>query len=97
MMKLSDNLSNLNYDRYKSFTISSKDNNNAILVFNGDTFKGLNAKSFSKEEIFYSQKRLRIISGLYGLIKPFYFFLYTNDILLENKSTIQHNLTITNH
>ena len=70
MMKLSDNLSNLNYDRYKSFTISSKDNNNAILVFNGDTFKGLNAKSFSKEDIFYSQKRLRIISGLYGLIKP---------------------------
>ena len=30
----------------------NEDNNNAILVFNGDTFKGLNAKSFSKEEIF---------------------------------------------
>ena len=70
MMKLSDNLSSLNYERYKSFTKSTKENNNAIFVFNGDTFKGLNAKSFSQKEILYSQKRLRIISGLYGLIKP---------------------------
>ena len=39
MMKLSDNLSNLNYDRYKSFTISSKDNNNALLLSLEDIVK----------------------------------------------------------
>ena len=70
LMTLSDNLSTLNFERYKNFSENSKYINNAIFVFNGDTYIGLNAKTLSKDEVSYSQKTLRILSGLYGLLKP---------------------------
>ncbi|MBT6325227.1 MAG: peroxide stress protein YaaA [Bdellovibrionales bacterium] len=72
MMKLSNNLTELNIKRYKSFnTPFNLDNaKQAMFAFKGDTYVGLDANSFSKKDIDYAQKHLRILSGLYGLVFP---------------------------
>lgn len=70
LMKISDKLGILNYDRYKNFyDINSKDYT-AILAFKGEAYKGLNASDFSLEDFKYADKTLRILSGLYGSIRP---------------------------
>lgn len=71
IMKISDKLSTLNKERYKSFSFSNGYNyKQAVFAFNGDTYKGLNINSFSSSDIIKAQKRLRILSGLYGILKP---------------------------
>lgn len=42
----------------------------AVLAFNGDVYEGMNASAFSQEELDIAQKKIRILSGLYGLLKP---------------------------
>ena len=73
LMKISQKLSIINYDRYKTFSFNQNCNNSkqSILAYLGDTYKGLSIKSFSNEDLKYSQKKLRILSGLYGLLRPF--------------------------
>ena len=72
MMKLSKPLTDLNVKRYKDFkTPFNLDNaKQAMFAFKGDTYVGLDADSFSKKNIDYAQKHLRILSGLYGLVCP---------------------------
>jgi len=72
LMKLSDKLSELNHKRYVEFRDNpqKKDSKPAIFAFNGDVYDGLNIKSFTKEQIYFAQKNIRILSGLYGLLKP---------------------------
>jgi uncharacterized protein len=72
MMKLSESLTDLNVERYKKFnTPFNLDNaKQAMFAFKGDTYVGLDAESFSKKDIDYAQKHLRILSGLYGLVSP---------------------------
>ena len=72
MMKLSDDLTQLNIKRYKNFKTPFSLNNakQAMFAFKGDTYVGLDANSFSTKEIDYAQKHLRILSGLYGLVSP---------------------------
>jgi len=72
LMKLSDNLAELNADRYKSFRLNGRSNNAkpAALTFNGDVYGGLDAKTMSAAQMRYAQKHLRILSGLYGVLKP---------------------------
>ena len=72
MMKLSESLTELNVKRYKDFkTPFNLDNaKQAMFAFKGDTYVGLDANSFSKKDIDYAQKHLRILSGLYGLVCP---------------------------
>ena len=73
LMNISDKLASLNSDRYKSWKgLKEKSNNSkqAIFVFKGDVYQGLDASNLSKSTINYSQNRLRILSGLYGLLKP---------------------------
>lgn len=72
IMKISDKLSIMNKDRFDNFTYKQNGSNQkqAIFAFKGDTYKGFNILSFSKSEIKRTQKRLRILSGLYGLLKP---------------------------
>ena len=72
MMKLSKPLTDLNVKRYKEFkTPFNLDNaKQAMFAFKGDTYVGLDADSFSKKNIDYAQKHLRILSGLYGLVSP---------------------------
>lgn len=72
MMKLSETLTKLNVDRYKSFTtpFSPENAKQAIFSFKGDTYVGLDAETLSKTQIKYAQGHLRILSGLYGVLSP---------------------------
>ncbi len=72
LMGISDKLSLLNWERYKKWeTPFTADNSRqAMYMFEGDTYKGLNAESFSDDDINFSQQAVRILSGLYGLLRP---------------------------
>lgn len=68
LMGISENLAKLNAERFKSFgTMETKP---AALAFAGDTYTGLEATSLDPEEMDYAQDHLRILSGLYGLLRP---------------------------
>ncbi len=72
LMGISPALSDLNVQRYANWNINhEKDVNPAVLTFNGEVYAGLNAVSFSKKEKDYAQDNLRILSGLYALLKPY--------------------------
>jgi hypothetical protein len=72
LMKLSDDLTQLNMKRYQSFkTPFTLDNaKQALFSFKGDTYVGLDAETMKAKDISYAQKHLRILSGLYGLVAP---------------------------
>ena len=72
LMKISDKLSKLNFDRIKSFTKkhSLENSKQAAYAFKGDTYVGLKFEEFGNKDIEYAQKNLRILSGLYGVLKP---------------------------
>ncbi len=73
LMGLSDKLASLNFDRYQSWKAEKKISNNskpALLVFKGDVYQGLQADDFKKSDLNFAQKHLRILSGLYGALKP---------------------------
>src|SRR5690606_10839343 len=66
-------LANLNVERYKNWTPPlqpSPVHKQAVLAFTGDVYAGLKANSLSKNDLLYAQDHLRILSGLYGLLKP---------------------------
>jgi uncharacterized protein len=71
-MNLSDSLADLNWHRFQAFhTPFDMDNaRQAALVFNGDTYLGLDAHSLTEQDMDYAQSHLRILSGLYGLLRP---------------------------
>ncbi len=72
LMKLSPALSELNVNRYRSWEVDhTKDVSPAALMFNGEVYAGLDAKSFTGPEKEQAQNHLRILSGLYGLLKPY--------------------------
>lgn len=72
MMKISDKLAILNAERFSSFEFPFTPNNAraAMYSFNGDVYAGLDAKSLSDDAVNYAQSHLRILSGLYGVLKP---------------------------
>ncbi|PHR59126.1 MAG: hypothetical protein COA43_09750 [Robiginitomaculum sp.] len=72
LMKLSDNLANLNADRFQAFVLNGRSNSlkPAALSFNGDVYGGLDASSMSAKDMRYAQEHMRILSGLYGLLRP---------------------------
>lgn len=72
LMGISDTLAKLNADRFKAFEPASSDENSkqAALMFAGDTYAGLEATSLDAEELAWAQDHLRILSGLYGLLRP---------------------------
>ncbi|MEQ8900157.1 MAG: peroxide stress protein YaaA [Roseovarius sp.] len=68
LMKISENLARLNADRFADFgTMEEKP---AALAFAGDTYQGLEAGSLDAEEMAWAQDHFRILSGLYGLLRP---------------------------
>ena len=73
LMKLSDKLSSLNAARFEQWQIdhSSTDLLPAIYAFNGDVYKGLDAQSLERGSLERLGDRARILSGLYGLLRPF--------------------------
>lgn len=72
LMKLSPALSELNFERYQDWTKSHTQKNarQNVLSFNGAAYVGLDAPSLSEEDLIYAQDHLRILSGLYGILKP---------------------------
>lgn len=72
LMHISDKLGLLNFDRFQAFsTPFSPDNaKQAVLAFQGDVYTGLNASAFKARDFDFAQKHLRILSGLYGLLRP---------------------------
>jgi len=72
LMKISEPLAKLNQDRFKTFeeNPAPEDTKSAALAFAGDTYLGLEAGSLDADEMTYAQDHLRILSGLYGLLRP---------------------------
>ena len=72
LMHISDDLAHLNATRFAEFTLSQDQSNAraALLAFAGDVYQGLNAKSFNARDFTEAQKSLRILSGMYGLLRP---------------------------
>lgn len=72
LMKLSDKLAELNVERYKDWKLPFNKENarQSMFAFKGDVYVGLDAYSFEKDDVDFAQEHLRILSGLYGMLKP---------------------------
>ena len=72
LMNISDQLAELNYQRFQgfSFPFTKENARQAVYSFSGDVYKGLDVYTLPEEHIDSMQNSLRILSGLYGLIKP---------------------------
>lgn len=72
LMGISDKLADLNYERFQAFSANGKPASakQAALAFNGDVYQGLDANTLDADDLGFAQGRLRILSGLYGLLRP---------------------------
>ncbi len=72
LMHISDQLAILNKERYLAFhtPFTTKNAKQAISVFAGDVYQGLDASTLTSQELAFAQDHLRILSGLYGLLRP---------------------------
>lgn len=72
MMSISENIANLNVERFKTFStpFTTKNAKPAIFAFKGDVYSGLELQSFNEDDYAYAQDHLRILSGLYGCLRP---------------------------
>jgi len=72
LMRLSDKLAVLNYDRFQAFQtpFTKKNARPAVFAFRGDVYQGLDADTLSTVDLSFAQSHLRILSGLYGILRP---------------------------
>lgn len=72
LMKISEKLSQLNWQRYRDFQQPFSLNNakQALLAFKGDVYAGIDAENYTKDDFAFAQNYLRILSGLYGALRP---------------------------
>jgi hypothetical protein len=72
LMKISDPLAALNHERFAAWSprFDRENARQAVLAFNGDVYEGLDAKSLDTGTLTHLQSHLRILSGLYGLLRP---------------------------
>jgi cytoplasmic iron level regulating protein YaaA (DUF328/UPF0246 family) len=72
LMDVSDNIARLNVDRYRAFRqpFTLKNAKQAIFAFKGDVYSGIDIDRFTEEDLDYAQAHLRILSGLYGCLRP---------------------------
>ncbi|MBG56368.1 MAG: hypothetical protein CL935_04490 [Deltaproteobacteria bacterium] len=72
MMQVSQKIAELNVDRFKSWELpfSPVNARQALLAFKGDVYNGINTSTLSEDDFSYAQRHLRILSGLYGLLRP---------------------------
>ena len=68
IMSISEALSRLNADRYRNF--DAQEARPAIQAFDGDVYDGLDARTLDRDRILFSQTHLRMLSGMYGLLRP---------------------------
>lgn len=72
LMKVSDNIANLNVERFQQFStpFTTENAKQSILAFKGDVYVGLEAATFDEADHEFAQAHLRILSGLYGILRP---------------------------
>ena len=72
LMKISPKLAELNVERYHQWSrpFTNENAKQAVLAFKGDVYTGLEAQHFNKDDFEYAQNHLRILSGLYGVLRP---------------------------
>ncbi len=72
LMSISDKLANLNHERFQTFSTPFNPTNakQALLAFKGDVYSGIDAPSLSIADLEFAQNTLRMLSGLYGVIRP---------------------------
>jgi len=70
LMGISDKLALLNYERFQAFDPEGEDGVQAAMAFDGDVYDGLQARTLDKAGLAFAQAHLRILSGLYGLLRP---------------------------
>ncbi|CUA97798.1 peroxide stress protein YaaA [Thiomonas bhubaneswarensis] len=72
LMGISDKLAALNAARFAEWKprFTPEDSKQAVLAFNGDVYEGLDAGSLSEKDLQWAQQHLRILSGLYGVLRP---------------------------
>lgn len=70
LMSLSDDLAKLNRERFKAFDAESEEGVQAAFAFNGDVYAGLKARELDRKALAWAQDHVRILSGLYGLLRP---------------------------
>jgi hypothetical protein len=72
LMKISDDLATLNYNRNQTWEtpFTTENSKQAIYAFTGEVFRGIDVNSLDEKKLPLLQERLRILSGLYGLLKP---------------------------
>lgn len=72
LMGVSETLAKLNFERFQNFgkTYTAKNSKTALLAFQGDVYQGMKAETFSEKEFSHAQDHLRILSGLYGILRP---------------------------
>lgn len=73
MMSLSRDLAELNFNRNQSWKAETElngENAHALAAFNGEVYRGLDATSMNEKEVLRAQDQIRILSGLYGILRP---------------------------
>ncbi|NHZ94799.1 peroxide stress protein YaaA [Massilia sp. CCM 8734] len=70
LMHISDALAVLNVGRYASWSVDTREARQAIMAFNGDVYAGFDARSLKPGQLDYAQRSVRILSGLYGVLRP---------------------------
>jgi cytoplasmic iron level regulating protein YaaA (DUF328/UPF0246 family) len=70
LMRISDSLAMLNVARYATWSCDPSEGRQAIMAFNGDVYAGIDARSLKPRQLDYLQANVRILSGLYGLLRP---------------------------
>jgi cytoplasmic iron level regulating protein YaaA (DUF328/UPF0246 family) len=70
LMSLSDSLAKLNRERFQAFDPASDDGLQAAFAFNGDVYLGLRARELDRKALSWAQDHVRILSGLYGVLRP---------------------------
>ncbi len=95
MMKISEPLAQLNIERIHQWRIPFPENliKPAIIAFKGDVYEGLRADKFTESDLTFSMKHLRILSGLYGLLRPLDSIMaYRLEMGISLKNSIGKNL-----
>ena len=71
-MDVSDKIAELNYERFQQFStpFSTENARQALFAFKGDVYTGIDIENYNCKELDFAQDHLRILSGLYGLLRP---------------------------
>ena len=72
LLDINFQLANLNFERYVKWNLpfTPKNSKQAIFTFNGEVYRGINIDRYTEKELLYLQDNLRILSGLYGILRP---------------------------